>query len=193
MNVIGVKERINISGKLKDDKKDLADNLENLAGLVKSGEIEKLDFVIFGTFREVSSLFTVSCEIMDFHTGVIISQFNLSEFGREYVPKISLRASNRIYDIIPFNGRVLKSDENGIVVNIGLIDGIKPGDLLEISKLKSPESSEKINIKEKIVLVVDESDTLISSAKPLKSSDLQLVEINDSVYPLNKKRSKMIE
>ena len=192
MQVIGLKERLNISGKIKEDKKDFADNLETLAEIVKSGEIEKIDFILFGTFREASNIVTINCELMNFNTGVIISNFKLSESAKENIPRLSLRAAKRIYDIIPFNGKVLKSDEHGVIVNIGLLDGVKPGELLEISKLKSPEDN-KLNIKEKIVMVVEESDTLISSAKPLKSSDLQLIEINDRVYPLNKKRSKMIE
>lgn len=193
MDTLSVKKRIEINSKLKDGKKNLSDNLKELAGLVKSNEIDELDFILFGTFRETSNVITINCELLDFHTGVIISSFNLTESGKENVPALSLRVARRLYDSIPFHGRILKSDSNNIIINLGLFDGIKPGDLVEVQKLKSPEEEEKIKIKERLIFVINESDTLVSSAKPLKPSDAQLIEINDRVYPLKKRRSKLIE
>ncbi len=192
MQPIGVKKRLEISKKLKTGHRFFGDSLEKLGKMVKNGDIKRLDYIVFGNFREGSNLFSINCELLDFHTGVIINKFSLSENGNENIPKISFRASKRLYDIIPFKGRVLKSESDSILVNLGLFDGIKPGDMLEIFKLKSPMNGEQLKINKKLIFIVEESDTLVSSAKPLKVSDFNLVDINDPVYPLKKRRSKLI-
>ncbi len=190
---LGVKTRLGILQNLKSGHRFLGNSLEKLGEMVKKGDIEKLDYIVFGSYREGSNHISINCELLDFHTGVIINNFTLSENGRDNLSRLSFRTSKRLYEIIPFMGRVLKSNSDNILVNLGLFDGIKPGDMLEILKLKSPVDQKKLNINKKMIFIVDESDSLISSAKPLKTSDFQLIDINDPVFPIKKRRSKLIK
>ncbi len=193
MMPIGIKSRLMITKKIKQGRKYFGDNLKRIAEIVRDKESVKIDYIVFGTIRENLNRISLNCELLDFHTGVIISNFLLSENSVDNIPKLSLRVSKRIYESIPFKGRVLKTDRENIIVNMGLFDGIRPGDLIEISKLKSPDENKRININHKLIFIINESDTLISSARPLKKSDARLVNINDLIYPLKKRRSKLIK
>ncbi len=129
---------------------------------------------------------------MDFHKGIIIGNFDISQDGKQALSKISLRTVKRIYNIIPYKGNMLKTKEKGIVVNLGLFDGIKSGDKLVIYKLrKSPKNNE--NIKYKIIFTVKESNTLICYAEPVLLSDMDDIDSSDEVLPLKKRRAKRIE
>ena len=59
--------------------------------------------------------------------------------------------------------------------------------------MKSPERGDQLNIKKKMVFVVDELDTLLLSAKPVILSDIQFIDINDKEYPLKKRRASLIK
>ncbi len=192
MQPVGLQKRLEISRKLKNDRIHIADNLEIIGDLVREGTVPEPDYILFGSYREGSGFITVNMELMNFRNGVIINDFSISEGGRENLSTLSMRISKKIYDAIPYKGRVLQTNGNEIIVNLGLIDGIKPGDLLTIYKLnESP--SDSLKLKKKILLEVSTADTLISSVKVRTLKDLEIIEINDTVYPLKKRRAKLIQ
>lgn len=192
METIGFRDRIEISNNLKVGRIYLEDNLEELAEMVKKGQIDRLDYIIYGSFREGINSISVRLELLDFHRGVVISELNFSESGRESLAKLSLRVAKNIYEAIPYKGRVLKIDEEKIIVNLGLYDGVRTGDLLFVEQYGKPDGVSKLNLRKKIIFVIDESDTLMSSAKARRSNDIKFVDINDIVFPLKKRRAMLI-
>ena len=123
------------------------------------------------------------------HSGVVIGDFNVSETGHDNLSKLVLRAARRIYDFLPYKGRVLKIGEEDAVVNLGLFDGVSQGDLLAIFRKKSGA----LPVQSKILLKVSEADTLVAAVTPVNAAELNLIELNDAVYPLQKRRAKKIE
>ena len=93
---------------------------------------------------------------------------------------------------MPFRGRILKMKEDGIVANVGLFDGISPGEKLVIYKFRNdPGPGDRL--RKKIVLTVKESDTLVSYAEPQKAADMDAIGSTDIVFPLKKRRAKLIK
>ena len=94
--------------------------------------------------------------------------------------------------MVPFSGKVLKIKDEGILVNLGLFDGISDGDTLVIYKFRN-ERSRGDKLKTKILFTVKESDTIICYAEPRRTTDLDSIDSNDIVLPLKKHRAKKIE
>lgn len=192
MQPVSIQKRLEIVKELKDDRTFLGDNIEVLSDMIKQEKIEKPDYIVFGTYREGLNFLTIDFELMDFNNGVIINNFSISESGKESLPNIAIRAANRLYDSIPFKGRVLDVNDGNIIVNLGLIDGIKPGDFIVIYKLDGSENKDLLKLKKKLVLQVTDADTLICSAKPKLAKDAEEIETNDPVYPFQKRRARLI-
>ena len=193
MQPVSVQKRLEIAKELKEDRQFLGDNLEIIEAMAKQEKIEKPDFIVFGSFREGINFLKVDFELMDFNNGVIINNFSISESGKDSLPNIAIRSANRLYDSIPFKGRVLDINEGSVIVNLGLIDGIKPGDFIVIYKLDNSENKDLLKLKKKLVFQVNDSDTMICSAKPKLAKDIEEIEANDPVYPFQKRRSKLLK
>ncbi len=192
MQPVGMRKRdVTVKG-LKTGMDHLEGSLERVSDMVSAGELNPVDYVVYGTCHEGGTHISVHCRLLDFHKGFIIGEFDLSESGKEALPRLALRSAKRIYDMMPFKGRVLKLKDRGIVVNMGLFDGVKPEEKFVIYKFKStfPTGS---TVKRKIVFTVKEADTLISYAEPPREEDLDLVDSSDTVFPLEKRRAKLIE
>ncbi|MBN2040717.1 MAG: tetratricopeptide repeat protein [Spirochaetes bacterium] len=192
MQPVGLKRRMEICSRLKNNNHFIADNLEIINDMIREGITEKPDFIITGNFREGFNYLSLNFEMLNFHNGVIINNFSVSENGKENLPNLAVRVSNRLYDNIPFKGRVLQVNNDELIVNLGLIDGIKPGDYLSVYKLQNPESND-LQLKKKITLEIKEADTMISSAKVKNEKEIEYIDINDSVYPYEKRRAKLLD
>ncbi|MBN2403146.1 MAG: tetratricopeptide repeat protein [Spirochaetes bacterium] len=193
MQPVSVRKRMETAMALKDDRQFLGDNLEIIADMARQGKTDKPDFVVFGNYREGMNFLSIDFELMDFNTGVITNNFSISENGKESLPDIAIRAANRLYNAIPFKGRVLDIRDDNVIVNLGLIDGIKPGDFIVIYKLDSSEDKDLLRIKKKLTLQVNNADTMISSAKPMIAVNAEDIDVNDVVYPYQKRRAKLIK
>ncbi len=194
-DAVRIKPRQDIMRDLKTGEAFLGDTLEALGEMAKKGGIERLRYVIFGSYDEGSEHMRAGFRILDFKTGVIINEFELAESGREKLGRLSLRAARKIYDGVPYEGRVLKVDDEQerVLVNLGLYDGVKPGDLLVMYRYDTSPAEGRINMKRKLVFAVDEVDTLVASARPNTAADLARVDEGEPVYPLNKRRAKLIK
>ncbi len=192
MSPVGMRKRNETARGLRTGMDHLEGSLERVSAMVDAGEIQPVDYVVYGTCHEGGSHISVHCSLLDFHKGFIIGEFDLSESGKEALPRLALRSAKRIYDMMPFRGSILKLKEKGIVVNMGLFDGIGLDDKLVIYKFKSafPAGS---GDKRKIVFTVREADTLVSYAEPPREAELDLVDSSDTVFPLEKRRAKLIK
>ena len=187
LKTIGVKRRLAMLQGLPKGSDFLEKSIERIGEIVKRGEAG-VDFIVYGSFREGTGFVSIDVRVLNFHNGVIIGEFTLSETGRDNLSAISLRISRRIYDLIPFKGRILKLDGEMVIANLGGFDGLREGDLYAVDKSENfPDR------KEKILLRVDEIDTLVSSMKPVRAKHILRIDAGDMIYPLKKRRAKLLE
>ncbi|MBN1531532.1 MAG: tetratricopeptide repeat protein [Spirochaetes bacterium] len=188
METVGVRSRMKADCGMKCAGEHLFRSVERVQELVKSEELKRVDYIVYGTYREQGNWLSVDMKLLDNSRGFVIGEFSVSEKGKESLPVLSLRAARQIYSLMPFTGRALKIKEQGIVVNLGLIDGIEPGERLVVYKM----SDGILTKKRKIVFIVREADTFLSYAETGKEEDLELIDTNDTVYPLKKRRARRI-
>jgi len=192
MNVPGIRKRADIARGLRCDNDNLEKSLEIIGEKIKKGAVKKTDFIVYGDFNENNGHISLSCRLLDFHKGVVISEFTISSTQKEALPEVSLRAAKRIYRVIPFEGRVLKLKNNGILINLGLFDGMNRGDKFVVYKTLKSKGSTGI-VRKKMVFRITDSNTLVSFAVPEKRSDLKEIDSRDRVFPLRKRRAKRLD
>lgn len=192
MTPAGMRKRAAVPCGLRCGGEHLAQTLETIEDKVKAGELAPVDYVVYGTFRESSNYLALDCRLMDFNKGFIIGEFSLAETGKEMLPNLVLRAAKRIYAMMPYRGRVLTVKDEGVIVNLGLFDGVTAGDRLRVYQFDNDRSWGG-SLRRTIILSVKESDTLLCYAEPLRQADLGTLTLNDKVYPQNKRRARRIE
>ena len=62
---------------------------------VKSGELDSIDYIVYGNYDESSDHIFLNCNVLDYHKGIVIGEFNLSELGKMSLQKLSLRTAKR--------------------------------------------------------------------------------------------------
>jgi tetratricopeptide (TPR) repeat protein len=192
MKPVGIKSRTSVTCGLMCGSGHLDQSMESVESNIKSGRIEPVDYLVYGSYYESGNHIILECRLLDYKKGFVIGQFTVSESGKESLPNLALRAAKRIYDVIPYRGRVLKLKDTGIIVNVGLFDGITAGQKLVIYKPRN-NLTPGDKLKKKILFTVKESDTLVSYAEPQNQSDLDSIESDDIVLPLKKRRAKLID
>ncbi|MCL2026468.1 MAG: tetratricopeptide repeat protein [Leptospirales bacterium] len=188
MKAVGFKKRRLVEG-LRSDGDYFETSMREIENRIKSGDLPKIDFLVFGSCNEQSNRISLDLNLMDFKKGVIVSSFSLSDSGRNNALRIALRSANRIFDRIPFTGKILKVKDNSVIINLGLIDGVNPGSKLVIHKY-DPKFS---GVSRRIIFTVKESDTFVSEAEPQKVSDLDNIDLNDIVHSMEITRARMIK
>jgi len=188
LEAVGFKKRMLVE-KLRCDGDYFENSMREIENKIKNGDLPKIDFLLFGSCSEQSNRINLDLNLMDFKKGIIVSSFSLSDSGRNSALRIALRSANRVFDKIPFNGKVLKVKENSIIVNLGLIDGITPGSKLILYKY-DPKFS---GVSRRVIFTVKESDTFVSEAEPQKVSDLDDIDLNDVIHSMEKLRARMLK
>ncbi len=192
MTATGLRERQPVAAGLNTGGDYLEKSMGILSDKVLKGVLKPVDMVLYGTYRENGDRISADCRLMDFHNGIVLGEFSISESGKESLSRLGLRIARELYRMIPYKGRVLKLKEDGIIVNMGLYDGVKPGKRLVIYKYSNDPRNPK-KIKQKLIFTVKDADTLISLAVPEKVTDLGEIFSSDTVFPLKKRRAKKIE
>jgi len=188
LEAVGLKKRMLIDG-LRSDGDYFEGSMRTIEDKIKSGDLPKIDFLVFGSCNEQGNRINLDLNLMDFKKGIIVSSFSLSDSGRDSALRITLRSANRIFDKIPFTGKVLKVKENSVIVNLGLIDGIKPESKLVLYKYNTKFSG----VSRRIVFTVKESDTFVSEAEPQNVSDLDDIDLNDVIHSMEILRARMLK
>jgi hypothetical protein len=192
MVATGIRERYPVALDLKSEGDYLVSSMGAISEKIKKGSMKPVDLVLYGDYRENGERISAGCKLMDYHNGIVLGQFTVTDSGKESLSRLGLRIARRLYDMVPYRGRVLKLKDDGIIVNMGLYDGVNPGEKLVIYKYSNDLRHPK-KIKRKLVFTVKNADTLISFAVPGKISDLGEIYSSDTVYPLKKRRAKRIE
>ncbi len=192
MSTAGFRKRVDTVRGLSGNENHLMKSMESIGSRVRSGKLEPVDYIVYGSYYERNSYISLNIRLIDFSRGVVIDEFSMSESGKDSLLKLSLRAVRRMYNIIPYKGRILKLNDEGIIVNLGLYDGISPGDKYVVYKYNNSSEGSK-GVKQKLIFTVSGVDTLISSALPEKKSDLEQIFASDQVFPLKRRRAKLVK
>ena len=129
---------------------------------------------------------------MDFKNGVILAQDSLYDREKDKLSRLALRAARFIYGKVPYKGRVLSIDDDKAVVNLGLYDGLKTGDILYVDSEHDAGVKGRYVIKKKILFKVDEADTVVSRISAVDKDEAEQVREEMAVFPLNKRRAVKI-
>ncbi len=187
----GLGDRETLAGNLKTNGENLFNTIKKIKDYSDKSE-QKIDYLIFGEISEVDDYISISLRIMDLNRGYIIYELTESKKGRENLNLLSIMIAEKIYNIIPYNGKVLKVKDDGILLNLGLFDGVKEGTELVIYR----DSSSRLNnetIRYAEIFTVKETDTFISYAEPDRPDILREIDSTNNVYPLMKRRARKIE
>jgi len=191
MKTVGLGGREELAGNLKTDGDNLFKSIKKIKEITDKSE-QNFDYLIYGEISDVDDYINIALKIMDMHKGYIIYELSESRKGRENLNILSISTAEKIYNIIPYKGKVLKVKDTGIIVNLGLFDGVREGTELVIYK----DNRSRINneaIKYAEIFTVKESDTFISYAEPDRLDVLKEIDSTNTIYPLMKRRARMIE
>lgn len=191
MKVTGLGERESAAGNLKTNGENLFRSIKRIKELYERDN-RRLDYIVYGDIAEIDDYISVKCRVMDVDRGFIIGEFFDSKKGKENLAKLSLNVAGKLYDMIPYNGRVIKMKEKGVLVNLGLVDGINAGSQFIIYRNSRARSTNDI-MKTGELLTVKESDTFISYAEPDRSELLNEIDSTFRVFPLKNRRARRIE
>lgn len=191
MDVAGLRSREDVAGSLKTGDGDIFDTIAYLRERTdESGK--KYDYIVYGEIFENNNYMKLECKILDLERGYIIGEFSESAKGKGSINHLSMNTARRIYDTVPYRGRVLKLKDDGIIVNLGLMDGIEKGSGLVIYRnVRSGANGDIKRVKE--VFNVTEADTYVSYAKPVREKVLREIDSTDAVFPLEKRRAKRLD
>lgn len=191
MKTPGLGGRETLAGSLKTNGENLFNTIKKIKEISDKGD-QKIDYLIFGEISEVDDYISISLKVMDLDRGYIIYELTESKKGRENLNLLSIMIAEKLYNTIPYSGKVLKVKDDGILLNLGLYDGVKEGTELVIYRdSRSRLNNETIRYAE--IFTVKESDTFISYAEPDRPDILREIDSTNSVYPLMKRRARKIE
>jgi hypothetical protein len=151
------------------------------------------DYALYGEFIERGDALLIEYKLMNLKGGVVISEDSLYDREVGKLSRSSLRIARRVYDKIPYKGRLLKTDGDSIIVNIGLYDGIKPGDEIYINDERDVGVKGKYTIKKKILFKIDSADTVVSKATIADPEEMYRVRDEADVFPLQRRRAVRVK
>ncbi|HOM87230.1 MAG TPA: tetratricopeptide repeat protein [Spirochaetota bacterium] len=183
-------QRLSIIKSLSSNNLD--DILKNLNDKMNNNEIPRISYLLYGEYNLSGRYIECNAKLMDAKTGVVIAHFTESDNSKYSTHTISINLAKKMYDTIPFRGKIISYSEDMAVINLGTIDGIETGALLE-TYVENEDTIEQDQLRKKVVFKVSETGTLISLVKPVNPKDIDLIAKGSDVFPVNKKRAKKIK
>jgi len=183
-------QRLSIIKSLSSNNLD--DILKNLNDKMNDNEIPQISYLLYGEYNLSGRYIECNAKLMDAKTGVVIAHFTVSDNSKYSTHTISIDLAKKMYDTIPFRGKIISYSEDMAVINLGTIDGIETGALLE-TYVENNDTIEQDQLRKKVVFKVTEAGTIISSGKPVNTKDIDLIAKGSEVYPVEKKRAKKIK
>ena len=157
-------------------------------------EVKKTtDFIVYGTYNDRPYGIDANVKIMNLKTGVVVSDFNISDTGKNYLTRLSYRIAKRIYESIPYKGRILQCKDGFSIVNLGSFDGLKKDEYLFAYFENDVSVKGKYKLRKKILFKVDDVETDICKIVPVNDTDANKMSLNMEVFPLRMKRAVRIK
>ena len=189
---VPTRTRMQVNDRAKGGNQPIDDIIRDIHQLKKRGEIPSFDFLLYGNYEVSGNFIRTSISVMNLKTGVVIGNLQAEDQGKYAVSGISLRLARQLYEMIPFRGRIIDYVDDSVLVNLGNYDGISSGDLL-VSYVPASDPTRPERTTEKIIFRVTETDTLLSLASPVRKEDLERVSKKETVYPVKKRRAKLLD
>jgi len=143
-------------------------------------EGSRIRYIAYGTFTEDKNNLTVRYKIYDRVSGKIIDTINTTASNRNSIAEISVRVAKRISNSIPLDGRIIKINQDGVIVNLGTKDGIDKDFILE-AVIPGQD-----NIKMKVITV----DEYVSKAIPEEKGWGKNLSLRDRIIVVGKKNNE---
>jgi len=134
--VVGPRES---NAMFENQRPDLVDCREIACG-VETGKLIGAQKVLVGTLRRRGEAFFLSIRLIEIVNN-LTDYDEAIQFGDEHMDESLFRLANSISDNTLVVGRVLSTSIRGIVLNLGIKDGVKLGDFLVIYKEDVPISN----------------------------------------------------
>jgi tetratricopeptide (TPR) repeat protein len=147
----------------------------NLIDEERQTRSQDVTHIVSGHYRSLGEGFEITYELTEQSTGSLVSRFTLTASGRDALAELSVRAADRINRLLGARGRVIRVRPNQIFVNLGEIDGLKKGTILNVYRLGAWRGR----------LIVAESATYIARCEPQNTSWDRL-DPGDVVVPIRK-------
>ncbi len=91
---------------------------------------QSLRYIIRGTYQKLAHGMRAKMEIVDLNTGLNIYSTQAQAEGRSYLNYLAVQLSNKIYEHVPYYGKVLVVKDERVLINLGRRDGLKKNDRL---------------------------------------------------------------
>ena len=144
--------------------------------LIEDEQEADVTHVVSGSYRTVGEGFELTYEVTEKVTGTLSGRFTLRANGRDALPTLAVRAADRIVAMLGARGRVIRVRPDEVYVNLGTVDGVKPGTVLRISRLGSGRGS----------CVVQSVASYIALCKPGADTTWDKMDPGDTVLPARK-------
>ncbi len=189
---VPTRSRMQVNNRVKGGTRPIDEVLRDVHKLMKKGDIPSFDFLLYGNYEVSGNFIRTGISVMNMKTGVVIGNLQAEDQGKFAVSGISLSIARQLYEMIPYRGRILEYVDDSVLVNLGSYDGISTDDLL-VSYVPASDPVRPERTTEKIIFRVTETDTLLSLASPVREEDLERVSKKETVYPVQKRRAKLLE
>ncbi|HQK08377.1 MAG TPA: tetratricopeptide repeat protein, partial [Spirochaetota bacterium] len=110
-------QRLSIIKSLSSNNLD--DILKNLNDKMNNNEIPRISYLLYGEYNLSGRYIECNAKLMDAKTGVVIAHFTESDNSKYSTHTISINLAKKMYDTIPFRGKIISYSEDMAVINLG--------------------------------------------------------------------------
>lgn len=143
-------------------------------------EGSRIRYIAYGSFSEDKNNLTVKYKLYDRVSGKIIDTINTTASNRNSIAEISVRIAKRLSLAVPLDGRIIKINQNGVIINLGSKDGIEKDFIVEAVR----PGSDNIRMR------VDMVDEYVSKVIPEEKSWGKNLSLRDRVIVVGKKTNE---
>lgn len=138
-----------------------------------NGSDDDVTHIVSGSYRATGEGFELTYEITEKKTGSLAGRFTAQAGGRDALSALAVRAASSISALLGARGRVIRVRPNEIYVNLGTVDGLKKGGLLEIRRLGIARGACRIQ----------DIASYIALCRPTAASNWDSMDPGDTVLP----------
>lgn len=114
-------------------------------------------YILYGSYSVNKNTIKISYKLYDRFNGKIAEEIKFTSSNRHSLPELAMRVARKVFKSIPVSGKVVKINDDNLLLNIGSKDGVKKESLFSVIR----ENKEFAELK---VVEVDEYMTLVKPA-----------------------------
>jgi tetratricopeptide (TPR) repeat protein len=94
----------------------------------------KIRYVLHGNYKYQNDLIDVDISLYDRDTSKDIGSWKTSQKGRDSLPTIAARIAEKVKQILPIEGRILKIKESEVLISLGKMDGLNQKSIVQFER-----------------------------------------------------------